>query len=232
MISPGFTDTLRVEAQASWERAMAHRFCREVADDTISDVHFARYLRIEYGFLDSAAIALGHAVVKAPDFAARRHLASALHGLTSNQDAYFRDAFAAMKIGPDDPTDEALLGRGLRLHKLTATTARDAGFTEILTMMLGAEWFYQSWCTRAAATPSRRPVIRRWVELHASGSFVTHVAWLRGELGQFANALDTPDRARHCRLFAAMLDAECEFHDHVYATGEAGLQADASEEGR
>ena len=224
MTGSSFTDTLRVEARPSWDLAMAHRFCREVADDTISDSHFARYLRIEYGFLDSAAVALGYTVVKAPDFVTRRHLATALYGLTTDQEAYFRDAFATMGIDPDDQKGGTATGQRLRLHELTAATARDAGFAEILTVMLGAEWFYQSWCTQAAATPSRRPVIRRWVELHAGGPFITHVDWLRCELDRLVGAQDPSGRERHRDLFAAVLDAECDFHDRVYASAEAHPQ--------
>ena len=39
----------------TWDAALDHRFFREVAADTLADEVFARYLRIEYGFVDTAA---------------------------------------------------------------------------------------------------------------------------------------------------------------------------------
>jgi hypothetical protein len=55
-------------------------FLREVATDAIDDRVFARYLRIEYGFVDTAARALGYAVAKAPSFQERRRLGLGPYG--------------------------------------------------------------------------------------------------------------------------------------------------------
>ena len=57
---------MRARADRTWRAVLRHRFFREVATDAIADRVFARYLRIEYGFVDTAARALGYAVAKAP----------------------------------------------------------------------------------------------------------------------------------------------------------------------
>ena len=60
---------------------------------------FERYLRVEYGFVDCAAIVMGYAVAKAPSFAERVRLALGLHGLVTDQHDFFVAAFE--EIGAD-----------------------------------------------------------------------------------------------------------------------------------
>ena len=57
-----FSERMRVHADRTWNAILGHRFFREVATDAIDDRVFARYLRIEYGFVDTAARALGGAL--------------------------------------------------------------------------------------------------------------------------------------------------------------------------
>ena len=75
-----FSERMRARADRTWRAILRHRFFREVATDAIADRVFARYLRIEYGFVDTAARALGYAVAKAPSFEERRVWASVSMG--------------------------------------------------------------------------------------------------------------------------------------------------------
>src|SRR5271155_959602 len=91
-----FSERMRAQADQTWNAILGHRFFREVATDDVDDRVFARYLRIEYGFVDTAARALGYAVAKAPSFQERRRLGLGLYGLVADQEAVFIDAFARM----------------------------------------------------------------------------------------------------------------------------------------
>jgi len=91
-----FSERMRANSRRTWDAALDHRFFREVATDAIDDGVFARYLRIEYGFVDTAAKALGYAVAKAPSFQERRRLGLGLHGLVTDQEQFFIDAFDRM----------------------------------------------------------------------------------------------------------------------------------------
>jgi thiaminase/transcriptional activator TenA len=92
-----FCEALRAGARTTWDAALDHRFFREVAADTVADEVYARYLGIEYGFVDAAARVLGHAVARAPSFRERRHLALNLHGLVTDQERVFSEAFNWMR---------------------------------------------------------------------------------------------------------------------------------------
>ena len=211
-----FTESMCAAAGVTWAQALDHRFFREVAADTVDDGVFRRYLRVEYGFVDTAAQALGYAVAKAPSFKERRRLALGLHGLVTDQQDYFMAAFERAGLPPAErnavPPDA--LSRGL--HDLFLGTARTEGYEEIQACVLGAEWMYLTWCGIAHQTPSRRPVIADWVELHAGGAFAEHVAWVRSELDARGPGL-SPERQTGLRvLFAETLNAEMAFHDAAY----------------
>ena len=57
-----FSERMRAQGR-TWNAILGHRFFREVATDAIDDRVFVRYLRIEYGFVDTAARVLGYAVL-------------------------------------------------------------------------------------------------------------------------------------------------------------------------
>ena len=100
------------------ESVLRHRFFREIATDAIADRVFARYLRIEYGFVDTAARALGYAVAKAPSFQERRRLGLGLYGLVTDQEQVFVDAFERMGAPANERTSLAPQGLALPLHAL------------------------------------------------------------------------------------------------------------------
>lgn len=212
-----FSDEMRRAAAATWDAAIAHRFFREVAADTVPDRVFERYLRIEYGFVDCAAIVLGYAVAKAPSFAERRRLAFGLHGLVTDQENFFVAAFERVGTPPALRTGlppNALSGG---LHEVFLDAARTDGYEEILACILAAEWMYLTWCGTANHTPSARAHIRDWVALHAGGAFAEHVGWVRSEIDARAPLLNATRQERMRLLFESALAAEIRFHDAAYA---------------
>ena len=211
-----FCEGLRVAAQPVWDAVVAHRFFREVASDSLADGVFARYLRIEYGFVDTAAAVLGYAVAKAPSFVERRRLALALHGLVTDQHQYFVAAFARIGASPENSTALAPQGGAAALHEHFLGVAREGSYEEILACLLGAEWLYLTWCGQASATPSARPEIRSWVDLHAGGEFEAGVRWLLAELDARGPALPADHQARLRAAFEGALAAEAPFHTAAY----------------
>src|ERR1700692_2779646 len=214
-----FSERMRIEASGTWNAILAHRFFREVATDTISDRVFARYLRIEYGFVDTAARALGYAVAKAPSFQERRRLGLGLYGLVTDQEQVFVDAFERMGAPDNERTGLSPQGLALPLHALFINVAETEGYEEILACTLAAEWMYLTWCSTANQSPSSRGAIRDWVGLHAGGPFAEHVAWVRSEIDTRGPALTEARQARLSGLFEEALQAEIAFPDAAYVGG-------------
>jgi thiaminase/transcriptional activator TenA len=212
-----FSERMRAHSDRTWNAILGHRFFREVATDAIDDRVFARYLRIEYGFVDTAARALGYAVAKAPSFQERRRLGLGLYGLVTDQETVFIDAFERMGARDNERTGLAPQGLALPLHALFLKVAETEGYEEILACTLAAEWMYLTWCSAANQSPSSRVYIRDWVGLHAGGAFAEHVAWVRSEIDSRGPALTQARQARLGALFEQALEAEIAFHDAAYA---------------
>jgi thiaminase (transcriptional activator TenA) len=212
-----FSERMRARADRTWRAVLRHRFFREVATDTITDRVFARYLRIEYGFVDTAARALGYAVAKAPSFQERRRLGLGLYGLVTDQEQVFVEAFDRMGAPANERTGLSPQGPALPLHALFLKVAETEGYEEILACTLAAEWMYLTWCSTADKTPSSRGYIRDWVALHAGGAFAEHVGWVRSEIDTRGPALTEARQARLGALFDEALQAEIAFHDAPYA---------------
>ena len=115
-----FSEKMRSRAEEVWKAALNHRFFCEVATDSIDDRVFARYLRIEYGFVDTAAVALGYAVAKAPSFKERRRLALGLYGLVTDQKGFLVDAFERMAVPAEART--GLAPQGFRSPCITSSS--------------------------------------------------------------------------------------------------------------
>jgi thiaminase (transcriptional activator TenA) len=212
-----FSERMRAHSDRTWNAILGHRFFREIATDAIDDRVFARYLRIEYGFVDTAARALGYAVAKAPSFQERRRLGVGLYGLVTDQERFFADAFERIGAPGDERTGLAPQGPALPLHTLFLKVAETEGYEEILACTLAAEWMYLTWCSAADQSPSSRGTIRDWVALHAAGAFAEHVAWVRSEIDTRGPTLIETRQARLSALFEEALEGEIAFHDAAYA---------------
>jgi thiaminase/transcriptional activator TenA len=212
-----FSERMRTHSDRTWKAILDHRFFREIAMDAINDRVFARYLRIEPGFVDTAARAPGYAVAKAPSFRERRRLGLGLYGLVTDQEQVFVDAFERMGAPGNERTGLAPQGLALSLHALFLKMAETEGYEEILACTLAAEWMYLTWCSTANRSPSSRAYIREWVALHAGGSFAEHVAWVRSEIDARGPTLIEARQARLSALFEEAPEAEIAFHDAAYA---------------
>jgi thiaminase (transcriptional activator TenA) len=212
-----FSERMRAHSDRTWNVLLGHRFVREIATDAIDDWVFARYLRIEYGFVDTAARALGYAVAKAPSFQERRRLGIGLYGLVTDQEQVFADAFERIGAADNERTGLAPQGLALPLHTLFLKVAETEGYEEILACTLAAEWMYLTWCSSANQSPSSRECIRDWVALHAGGVFAEHVALVRSEIDRRGPTLIETRQARLGALFEEALEAEIAFHDAAYA---------------
>jgi thiaminase/transcriptional activator TenA len=214
--SVAFSEQMRLAAGETWSAALQHRFFRDVASDAVDDRVFERYLRVEYGFVDCAAIVLGYGVAKAPSFIERRRLASGLYGLTTDQENFFAAAFERIGTPPASRTGLPPNAQSAPLHDVFLSVAKNEGYEEILTCIVAAEWMYLTWCSSADRTPSSRDHVRDWVALHAGGAFADHVFWVRSEIDARAPVLPPERQARLRSLFARVLLAEISFHDAAY----------------
>ena len=211
-----FTDWLRETAEPHWSQATGHHFTRELADDSLPDDVYRRYLIQDYIFLDVLVRIVGYAIATAPSINSRVRLSAFLAAVTGEENTYFLRSFEALGVSqaaleataPDEVTkgfQETMLG-----------AAQSGGYPEILSVFLPAEWIYLAWAKRAAGQSPSRFYLREWIELHSLPEFEAFVRWLRKELDREARALPPERQETLAGLFRRIVELEVAFFDAAY----------------
>ncbi|MCG8359694.1 MAG: TenA family protein [Kiloniellales bacterium] len=211
-----FTDWLRERAEPYWSQAAGHRFTRELADDSLPDAVYRRYLIQDYIFLDVLVRIVGYAIASAPSLTSRVKLSAFLAAVTGEENTYFLRSFEALGVTEDDlgatPPNEATEA----FQELMLGAAQSGGYLEILSVFLPAEWIYLEWAKRASAQSPQRFYLREWIELHSLPEFEAFVVWLRGELDREAGALPLERQESLAGLFRRIVELEAAFFEAAY----------------
>lgn len=198
-------------AASAWDAAVEHRFVRELADGTVDDEVFTRYLVADRSFVETLTGVFGRALAQAPPDS-RAPLADFLGVLTDEEDDYFERALGALPDPPGDPARHPTTV-AFRDHLLAA--AGEGGYAETLAVLVPAEWCYLDWA-RGVETPPEPFYLREWVELHATDEFAEFVDWLRAELDREVETL-SPRRTDRVRArFERTVRLEADFFDAAY----------------
>ncbi|MDP6691286.1 MAG: TenA family protein [Alphaproteobacteria bacterium] len=212
-----FSEQLRAGCEADWRAATEHRFVTELANDSISDADYARYLILDYAFLDILVAHVGRAVTTAPGMIEKRPYAGFLGVLTGDEDDYFLRSFAAMGVSEDDwrqPFDHAVV-RGFREIMLGAPNAT---YAEVLAALLPVEWVYLTWAKSVADHAPARFYLKEWIDLHTDPGFEEFVMWMAAEMDRIGPALSDVERTSVKNIFDRAVELEVAFFDAAYET--------------
>ena len=205
------TDRMLSDNAADFAAMVDHPFVLALAQDSLSDEAFDRYLLIEGAFVATAITILAHALTRATDLEDRRKLIGSLHALAAEQMDFFAAAYAARGLRPDpalqaDPRVAAFRDGMLAI-------AREGDLVQILTAMFAAEWMYWTWCDRHRDAAIRDPTRRDWIALHAATAFRAQAEWLRDRVDALGTGLPCEDQSALVALFGRVQRLEIGFHD-------------------
>lgn len=179
-----------------------------MADGTISDPAFGRYLAIEHAFVRTAARLAGYCLWQQPEWSRAERHAEAVADLVGPQSVYFADLRATRPV--DEAGLPALLARASVLEATVTTALDEGGYAGVVTSLAAAETLYLRWCTRATERAVPRPDdVQRWIDLHVTDGFRAQVAFLHQLVDELPSDV-TDDRLDG--WFVAMLRAEDAFH--------------------
>ncbi len=211
-----FSDWLKAEAEPFWSAAVGHRFTRELADDSLPDAVYRRYLIEDYGFIDALVRHVAHAIVVAPDMPPQSSLAAFLAAVTSEENDYFLRSFEALGV-PEAEWQSAGPGQiGQAFGEVLAEAAEDGSYESALVVLLAAEWCYEAWAGAVADKQPARFYLREWIELHANPAFKAFVGWLREDMDRRGPAMPPTRQDELARLFRRMMELEEAFFDDAY----------------
>jgi thiaminase/transcriptional activator TenA len=214
-----FSNWLRRESRLVWLAAINHRFIRELSHDKLDLRVYKRYLVNEYFFVQASLTTCGYAIASAPTMPAKCAWALAAHSLATSQRQYFQDAFAILSVSPDRCETQGLDRDVLAFRDLVISTAAQGRYEDILTVTLATEWMYLVWSKAAAHNLPSHPLYSRWIELHITPEFESHVMWMRRELDDLGIFLTCDRRRALAHLFERTLQMEIAFHDAAYREG-------------
>lgn len=207
-----FTDWLRQHAEPTWSQAVRHRFVTELAEGSLADAAFRRYIVQDYAFIETLVTMLGFAVARAEGMAAKKRLTGFLAVLTSDENDYFMRAFAA--VGAKSAPTLAPVTR--RFRELMLEAAEAGAYVDLLAVIVPAEWVYLSWASEHAEAAPSQQHYREWIELHCGEAFADFVDWLRGELDRLGPELSAERRAAVEARFTRLVELEVAFFDQAY----------------
>lgn len=211
-MTTSFSETLRKANEATWMKAVEHRFVTELYTGKIPDRVMAAYLIQDHRFLDSFLTLIGAAMATADNFAARIRFGRFTGMVSGEENTYFLRAFDALGVTDEQraTTPDTVPTAGFQAIMREAAETRT--YAAALAVLNVAEWLYLDWASRAPQPLPDNFVHAEWVTLHDNPDFRDFVAFLRAELDRVG-----PEQAELSRdFFGRAVDLELAFFDAVY----------------
>lgn len=213
------TAALQAQNQATWSRAVTHRFVKELFAGSVDDAVMANYLVQDYRFVDSFLVLLGASVCSADNLSSRLRLAQFIGEVAGDENTYFHRAFVALSVTEAQRAQMPNSAATTKFMALFREAAETREYAAIIAVLLVTEWLYLDWAARAPTEKPDNFVYSEWISLHNYPGFHEFVAFLRAEL----NRVGPAQRALVEDFFARTVAVELEFFDASYDHAMKGL---------
>jgi len=218
-----FTEQLREEAGASWTAIVAHPFTDELASGSIAPEVLKRYLIQDHRFVDGCVVLVASIIAAAPSLKDRLPAAQFLGAITqegglTKENTYFERSFDALGVTMEEREDTPNAPVQAAFDTLMRSAASSGSLATMLSVMVVAEWSYQSWGERVLPGSVEEPFYcREWIDLHSGEFFGKFVGYLRDLLDKIAPSLSEAERAAARAAFACAVSLEKAFFDQAYS---------------
>ena len=185
-----------------WDAQLEHPFVRGIADGSLEEDRFARWVVQDYLYLKDFARIFAWAVTKADRLESMAWYAEVLH-LTLNTEMALHREYATrfgieeaeLEVAEKWPTTRAYTDFLLR-------TAADGDALDLLAALLPCSWGYLHIAQRMrAAGPSPDPRYEDWIDMYASSEFAEATEWLKREVDRLGVRITDEKRARLEEIF-------------------------------
>ncbi len=212
-----FTDWLRELSEPNWTDGVEHRFVQELADGTIPDEVFGRYLVQDRAFVETLIGLLGHTISDAPTLEQKRRIHQFLSMIANDEmDAYFEETFDLLGIPESEHTEPELHPVTEGLMDIVERGAREGDYEETLAVLFPTGWFYLAWGERIADADPGEEYLREWIDVHTAEELQSFVAWQHEELNRLGPDLLPRRQRRVGRNFRRTMVYEKAFFDIAY----------------
>ena len=167
-----FTEDLREAAREVWEAQLEHPFVRGLADGSLEQARFERWVLQDYGYLKDFARLFAWAVAKADRLESMSWYAAVLD-LTLNTEMELHRSYAArFGLSPEALEAEPMWPTTRAYTDFLVRTAADGDMLDLLAALLPCAWGY-CWLGRelARGEPPEDQRYADWIAQYASEEF-------------------------------------------------------------
>ncbi len=221
MTTSSISDALRDAADPIWRAQLDHPFVRGIADGTLDEERFARWVRQDYLYLKEFARIFAWAVAKADRLAAMSWYAGVLDMTLNTEMALHRSYAKRFGISEEELEAEPMWPTTRAYTDFLVRTSADGDLADLLAALLPCAWGYL-FVAREMASWGTSPDARYadWVAMYTSDEFAGAADWLRAELDREAEGASAAKRARLERIFTLSSRYEWQFWEMCWS-GEA-----------
>jgi len=208
------TDALYRDAKPIWDAQLDHPFVKGIADGSLDEAVFQRWVIQDYAYLKEFARIFAWAVAKAQRLESMGWYAQVLN-LTLNTEMELHRTYAARFDVSVEAMEQAEMWPTTRAYTdFLVRTAADGDMADLLSALLPCAWGYVHIGRALAADelPADQRY-REWIEQYASDEFAEAANWLRGELDRAAEGASAEKQARIRELFLLSSRYELRFWD-------------------
>jgi len=213
-----FTEDLREAAREVWEAQLEHPFVRGLADGSLEQARFERWVLQDYGYLKDFARLFAWAVAKADRLESMSWYAAVLD-LTLNTEMELHRSYAArFGLSPEALEAEPMWPTTRAYTDFLVRTAADGDMLDLLAALLPCAWGY-CWLGRelARGEPPEDQRYADWIAQYASEEFARATEWLRAELDRLAADAGPEKRERLTEIFVLSSRYEWMFWEMCWA---------------
>lgn len=212
------SEQLHEAALPLWEAQLQHPFVRGIADGSLDEERFARWVRQDYLYLKEFARVFAWAVAKADSLDAMGWYAQVLD-LTLNTEMELHRSYAArFGITPEELEAEPMWPTTRAYTDFLVRTSADGDMLDLLAALLPCAWGYlfiaramKSWGT----SPDQR--YADWVDMYVSDEFAEATDRLRAEMDRLGRGISEAKRARLEEIFVVSSRYEARFWEMCWA---------------
>lgn len=208
-----YTDKLRELSEPEWSAAVEHQFIKELYTGDVDKNVMAKYLIMDYRFVDNFLSLIGMAIATADTiFDARLRFSHFAGFISSDENTYFVRASEELGISEEmkDSLPDNHATKGFKDLMRRAADSRD--YAAILCVLYVAEALYYDWGSRAPKPLPSNFVHSEWITLHNYPGFRELVEFLGDEL----NRVGPSDIENTEKYFLEAVKLEKQFFDQAY----------------
>lgn len=199
-------------ARDVWEAQLAHPFVRGIADGSLEEERFRRWVLQDYRYLQEFARVFAWAAAKADRLEAMRWYARVLDLTLDTEMQLHRSYAARFDIGPEDLAAEPMWPTTRAYTDFLVRTAADDDMAGLLSALLPCAWGYAWIAERMAEGPGPEDDrYRDWIEQYTSEDFREAARWLREETDRHGRGRTDRERSRLVDLFVLSSRYELRF---------------------